>query len=78
MLSGEASSTKKTHISTNTWDLIQRKQAAHKNHDDDTVKTLTTRIKYEAKRDKKDFISRSLEEFLGPNLQWAGIKNHES
>ena len=65
---------KKPHISTSTWALIQRRQAAHENHDGDTVKTLTARIKYEAKKDKKDFISRSLEESLGPNLQWAGIK----
>ena len=65
---------KKSYISEETWELIQRKQEARNNGQTQVEKHLTQCVKRQANLDKKKWRLERLEDWTTPRSKWAGIK----
>jgi len=65
---------KKSYISEETWELIQRRQEARNNGQTQVEKHLTLCVKRQAKLDIKKWRLDRLEDWKTPKSKWAGIK----
>ena len=66
------------YISRNTWDLIEKRQAAHEQGRNVEVIELNRNISVNAKKDKRSHVLDSLKEMPAQKEKWQGVRGLKS